>query len=473
MTSKSAGQWPGHVLLANPVGPQAITMDSNLLTWNDTALAHEPLYDTPNHTGVDVSITDPITGTTANFTTDQNGRIYGAVSVVLGRDYDITFKIAGKTFGSRVYGSHWKFRTKAVKRLGAISLLEKVHFVPDIVYTSYAGLINADDAATVLDFYAFKLDAIREFEDNYSKTDTNFIVEGDSWFDDPHRAGDIYTFTKDYLTKATKKPAKFLPLQRWGHTSGKMFDGGEHYITFLLEYLQRYDFKVMLLSAGGNDFALSIMDYLRPSLSPTLIQDVKAMGSGLDFDLTGSYGVIAQHVLGVVGNSFEHIKFPDLVSNPAPLEQVVASVFQEKAVDDAFIAIRLRLMDLMAAMNQRSIGTTIFAHTYAYPIFSGSSGMDFWNGPHMAKAFSGAQVNNMVLRTLCIKALVDSFRVQVLEPVSVAFPLRFAYADLRKFAQHQWWWNDEMHPNVGGYKYLADQYYYALRGFYPTLLKPI
>jgi hypothetical protein len=468
--------WGNHPLLKAWATPQQITINCLIRVWDSQSRLYVPLNDYSTGNPVTVTIKDNVTNSIKYFISSA-GTISGSIDVIPLRNYTVTFWIAGLKFGFRTYPLNYSVLIQCKMVSGSIELLPATINIPTKVYPFYAEYNKEQgNIDPYLEYLYTKHASIKEFEDNYNIYDRNILCEGDSWFNNPTANDDLYSCIKRMLTGGatkTKKPAAFLPLQRWAHTSYEMLHVSQTEETqraYLEEYLNRYTFDLTLISAGGNDFALSFRDYIRPGLGPATIAQAKqiALSKNLavDFDFPGDYSAVAAHVLSAVGTAFDAIRFPEppVLSAVTPYEDIVDLVLDRVAIDNRFIAIRGWFLELAAIKPT----IPIIAHTYCYPLYKNTGTVFPWSGPwnldgpFMHPALQSKGAINRVLQTLCIKALMDAFAVHVLQEVATA-AANFHFADLRPYALDATRWDDEMHLTPFGAQLAAWPLYNKIR----------
>ena len=254
-----ASVWEEHLLL-KPPAPQSITLTCKFKIWNNSTLQLEPLT---TNTGVTISIEDTVTGTKTLHITNAMGAISATILCYPARWYKLVAYIAGLKFGDRIYVSSPVIRIKSKYKNGAITLLPLELVFPQYIYPDYRSTIStsAQQPGFAIDYDMSKHPHIREFEETYDAGNFNILVEGDSWFNSLSSPLDVYDNIKLYLeskNSKVKKPVRFLPLQSWGHSAETMLKNLlQTHKPISLEYIAKYRFDLILLSCGGNDFALS------------------------------------------------------------------------------------------------------------------------------------------------------------------------------------------------------------------------
>lgn len=468
--------WANHPFLKAGPPPQQVTISCTIKVWDSQSRIYTLINDYSTNSPVTVTIKDDVTNVVKSFTSN-GGTISGQMSVVPHRNYIITFWIAGLTFGFRTYPLNYSLSVRARMVNNSIVFLPSEIIIPRKIYPFYAKY-NKDQGYynPYLEYVYTKHASIKQFEDSYSASNRNILCEGDSWFNNPTAADDLFTCIKRMLTNGTtktKKPAAFLPLQRWAHTARRMFEAStteETQRAYLEEYIKRYDFDLILISAGGNDFALRFGDYIKPGLGPATEMQAKQIAQDnnlpINFDLQGNYAKIAAHVLSAVGTAFDAINFPKLPASAAvtAYEDIVDLVLDRTKIDDRLIDIRSWFLQVAAIKP----ATPVIAHTYSYPLYKNTGTIFPWSGPwnfdgpFMHPALQGKGAINLVLQALCIKAVIDAFAVHVLQDVAAA-AANFHFADLRPYALDETRWDDEMHLTPLGAQVVAWPLYNKIR----------
>jgi hypothetical protein len=500
VTGNAASIWQGHPV-RKPALPTAVQFNCLLKIW-DNDPSHQAYVPLTDANGVTVTIVDSVTQHTDYFTTTPtgtttSGRISGSVTCVAERDYVVTFFIFGQTFGERTYTTNPSVTVTAKYVSSVLTLLPNQMIVPEYIYPDYAATIPSQFPN--IGYFAKKEPRIIEFEETYDSNNFNILVEGDSWFDSFSSALDVFGCVQKLLeAQNTKpnKPVRFLQLQHFGQTAKSMLkeNGKNSQIRYMLEYLSKYRFDLILLSCGGNDFALSFGTFLRTGLNPqttlTAAQSIKAANNlpidltyaptKLKFGLNGWEAVIDRaavsiYVNSIVGNAFNNTSFSTFVS-AGPYEDLANLIYEEFYVSQKFSEIRSWLINLKFALHSRNLSVPILSHSYSYPSFldTGVFPLSQWysgDGPFIHPAFEAAGVVNPVLQALCIKLLIDAYKKHVLDAVVANTPGRFRYADVRSLVLSSVDWADEMHLSLGGSAKVAAELYLRIKQLLPGMFQ--
>lgn len=500
ISAAQASAWEQHLLLTPPT-PQSIPFTCMFKIWNNATLQLNPLT---TNTGVTISIEDTITGAKTLYITNAMGAISGTILCYPARWYKVVAYIAGLKFGDRTYSLNPVIRIKSIYKNGAISLLPAELIVPRYIYPDYRSTIStsAQQPGFAIDYDISKHPQIREFEENYDPSNFNILVEGDSWFNSLSSPLDVYDNIKLYLESThakLKKPVRFLPLQSWGHTADSMFHNASvnSQVRYTLEYIAKYRFDLILLSCGGNDFALSFSSYLKSGLNPVAVvaaaKAIKANHSlPIDFDYEADIGAIAAYTNAVVGNTFSTIMFPVLTATTRPYEEIINLVYDMTQVHITFVNIYARIKDfidkLLTEQYHGAAGIPVIMHSYDYPSYSDAGvhalGPLFAvDGPYIHPALEAKGVKNPVLQALCIKALIDAYKYHVLDDLVTEFdrvdPITnqisekwFRFADVRGLAASSSDWADEMHLTAAASVRIAGRICAKVKQALPGMFDP-
>lgn len=486
MTSARESQWVPHPLLGARADPVTIPIDCVFMMWDNKDLKYKPLVDPVGGGSVAVTIFDE-SPNGAVFTTDNAGRITGSILARPSGKYTVTFWVAGKTFGYRTFDSFHSIQ-RFVEKVGTADVfLNTTEYLPGGIFKFYVESKVNRSNAHIIDNFNIDEVLVSHFEHDFDLGNKNIIVEGDSWFDTLSSSNDIYDYlVKDFTTGITRVPGKcgILPLQRWGHTSVGMLapkysiSGVHHDVTqytFLVEFLKKYYFELMILSTGGNDFALSMSKFLRPNVDAGHVKNVMQLlannlNISIDFNYSGDFDDVANYTTGCIGNKFSNLTFPYGVNMANFYEIVLDSIYDKGKLGDELLDIRLRISHLLDFMDQNFLQTKVVAHTYEYPIYDDSKVSIFDPyGPYIAKALNSVNLGNGVLKTICIIGLIDAFKTHVLDKIKTNYPTRFDYADLRGVSDSSAFWADEMHMNDVGTRRAANRLYAKIKAFCPEL----
>lgn len=255
------------------------------------------------------------------------------------------------------------------------------------------------------------------------------FCEGDSWFSTP-----LAMNLLDWIVSpAPQDEEAGVPLLGNGGLFFRAEHSGDHAshnrikpkrsmftksnIKDLLGWFDGFEFDLVLISAGGNDF---VSEYLE-----NIFRGKK--------DLT-----VAQAI--------------KLVEDSGRFEVVCA-------------AYRLFVGEFL----KRKPGVKFLAHTYAYPVRIGQRGpLTFgnvgvaaalkksvgpWIGPHIEKAIK-PNANNTQLEEF-VRSLMDGFERNVLRAIKSEFSGNFDYVDYLGELPSEKDWFDEMHPTEAGFHRLA------------------
>ncbi|MBX3700156.1 MAG: hypothetical protein KF903_04065 [Dokdonella sp.] len=250
------------------------------------------------------------------------------------------------------------------------------------------------------------------------------FCEGDSWFATP-----LAMNLLDWLVwPAPEDETRGVPLfgagglffraEHSGDRALQMFDADG--VRDKVDWFAAFEFDLVLLSAGGNDF---VGDFL-----VELFADVRRA-----------------------------------MSVDAALQRVRAS--------GRYAAVRAALQRMIAALQATRAGVPVLAHSYDYPRRLGApavlslhnvglaalarSGLGPWIAPALAVALPAAADQREFARSL-----IDGYVAEVLEPLR-ADPVSgqvFDFVDLRGTLTREDQWADEMHPTSAGFALLAARF---------------
>lgn len=255
------------------------------------------------------------------------------------------------------------------------------------------------------------------------------FCEGDSWFSTP-----LAMNLLDWIVSpAPQDEEAGVPLLGKGGLFFRAEHSGDHAsrnakqpkrsmfvksnIDDLIGWFRNFDFDLVLLSAGGNDF---VDEYLRKTFA-------------------GKEGLSVAGAMKVVKESGKY-----------------------DAVRDAYRLFVGRFAAVKPDMR-------FLTHTYAYPIRIGEKGpltvgnvgvaaalkksVGPWIGPHIQGAI--ADNGDRSQHRLFARQLIDGFEREVLREVKSEFRGIFDYVDLREVLPQPEDWFDEMHPTETGFHRLA------------------
>jgi len=246
------------------------------------------------------------------------------------------------------------------------------------------------------------------------------LCEGDSWFSTPLSMNllDQLVFPTPEDEAAGKvmfgEGGLFFRAEKSGDTALNMF--AEKKVKSLAKWYKAFDFDLVLLSSGGNDF---VADFLKDLFEPESLMTVdEAIDLVIQF---GRFGDVLE-AYRVFVSRFIQVK-PDI---------------------------------------------PIIAHTYDYPVLLGKPGKLTLANIGLIAIFKkkvGDWISKNIHHSLpddddkvmFAKLLIDNFVIRVLEPLSVEFSHNFSYVDLRGTLDEVFWF-DEMHPTGEGFYKLAQKF---------------
>lgn len=232
------------------------------------------------------------------------------------------------------------------------------------------------------------------------------LSEGDSWFSTP-----LYYNLVDWL-EVHAPNAVFMRMEKSGDEALNMFSGGN--LRSVSHRVKAFDFDVLLLSAGGNDFVDRFLrDTFRnaSAMTPETALE-RVVDSGRYADVLRAYqrmldaALKARPDLKIITHSYD---YPRLMGAPAELtvEQIG-----------------------LVALIKRSVGDWIARYV--------SDAL-----PTSAEQIAFA------------KLLIDQFFERVLKPLKTEFGVALTVVDFRGTLDHDTDWNDEMHPTGSAFERLA------------------
>ncbi len=245
------------------------------------------------------------------------------------------------------------------------------------------------------------------------------LCEGDSWFSTPLSMNllDQLVFATPEEEAAGKvffgKGGLFFRAEKSGDTALNMFT--EKKVKKLAKWYKAFDFDLVLLSAGGNDF---VAEFLKKLFKNKPVMTV-------------------QQAIQLVVDSGQYDKVLEAYR-----------VFIEK-----FIEVKPHI--------------PIIAHTYDYPVLLGKPANLTLSNIGLIALFKkkvGDWISNHISDSLpdindqikFAKLLIDNFESRVLKPLSIEFSNNFSYVDLRNTLSEDLWF-DEMHPSGSGFHKLAQK----------------
>jgi len=232
------------------------------------------------------------------------------------------------------------------------------------------------------------------------------LSEGDSWFSTP-----LYYNLVDWL-EVRAPNAVFMRMEQTGDLAVNMFGGGN--LRSISSRLKAFEFDVLLLSAGGNDF---VDRFLRDTF-----HNAKAM-------------------------------------TPADALQRVIDTRRYAQVLSAY----QRMLD--AAFKARP-SLRVITHTYDYPRLLGEGAklsVEKIGLAALLKRKVGDWIARYVIKALPTKAeqaefaklLMDEFFERVLTPLKAQYGDGLDVIDFRTMLNSDDDWNDEMHPTGAAFERLA------------------
>jgi hypothetical protein len=139
--------------------------------------------------------------------------------------------------------------------------------------------------------------------------------------------------------------------------------------------------------------------------------------------------------------------------NGDPGQKLLDAVFDSARYIARFEEVKTNWRVLLEATTERD--TFVITHTYCYPLFKQNPTTHYGRqtGPWFAPRFGQAKIEDLRIRCICMKALIDHYVSFILQPLkdSEEFKNTFDYVDLRKFNHDAIFWNDEMHLTTGGF----------------------
>lgn len=259
------------------------------------------------------------------------------------------------------------------------------------------------------------------------------MCEGDSWFSTP-----LATNLLDHLVQPTPEEEAegqvwlgggglFFRAEKSGDTAINMFS--QKNTEKLLKWFKSFEFDLVLLSAGGNDFVADFLENLFKGKKPMSVDDAMkiVIDSGRYEQVKGAFAVMIQGLIN---------KRPEI---------------------------------------------TIIAHTYDYPVRLGVPAELTLNNVGLVALFKkevgdwiGDNIDNALPaiadKIQFARLMIDEFEARVLKPLSEIFEDNFSYVDLRgTLIEDQWY--DEMHPTSEGFKVLAEKFKQPILNALPALKK--
>jgi len=246
------------------------------------------------------------------------------------------------------------------------------------------------------------------------------LSEGDSWFSTP-----LATNLLDQLVQPTAEEEAegqvwigdgglFFRAEKSGDTAVNMFSKDK--VDKLAKWFKAFDFDLVLLSAGGNDFVAEFLEDLFENQVEMSVDEAV-----------------------------------DLMINTGRYDEVLQAY---RTFIKKFILVKPNI--------------PIIAHTYDYPVRLGEPGKLTLNNIGLIVLFKkevGDWIGDNIHSSIpeiedkieFAKILIDNFESRVLQPLSVEFNNNFSYVDLRGTLTEDLWF-DEMHPTSEGFHKLAQKF---------------
>lgn len=245
------------------------------------------------------------------------------------------------------------------------------------------------------------------------------LTEGDSWFSTP-----LYYNLIDWIEIGAPE-ALFLRLEDSGDLALDIYAGASR--AKLVERVRAFEFDIVLLSGGGNDFVDEFLADLFRGAAPMSL--TAALGR---VDATGRFDAvlrvyqetIAELIalrpgLRILGHGYDRPRLIGQAAHPS-VEQLG-----------------------LIALFKRSIGD--------------------WIGRHLRHVLP-APADQLKFA----HALIDRFTERVLMSLKAQFPQNYDFVDLRGQLLHDADWNDEMHPSSFAFRRLAERVRPRLRAMLPA-----
>ena len=245
------------------------------------------------------------------------------------------------------------------------------------------------------------------------------LTEGDSWFSMP-----LYYNLIDWL-EIQAPEAVFLRMENSGDLAVNIFSGGN--LRSIGSRLKAFEFDVLMLSAGGNDF---VDRYLRDTFKNQTAQSPdtayeRVLQSGRFGEVLKAYQRVldtafkAKPSLRVLTHGYD---YPHLLGKPAKL--TVQNIG-------------------LAALLKHEIGDWIAKYI-----------------KHVLPTISEQRE--------FVRLLIDGFFDQVLTPLQAQYDGALEVIDFRGMLTRDEDWNDEMHPTSAGFRQLAEALQPKLRALLPV-----
>ena len=246
------------------------------------------------------------------------------------------------------------------------------------------------------------------------------MCEGDSWFSTP-----LAMNLLDQLVVATPEEEAagkvwigeggvFFRDEKSGDTAINMFS--QKKLDSLAKWYDAFDFDMVLLSAGGNDFVADFLLDLFKNQTRMSVNEAQelVLNSGRYQQVHQAYKrfirkfIALKPEIPIIAHSYD---YPQLLGKPAKLS--VSNIG-------------------LIALFKKEIGD--------------------WIGDNIDKALP-----NKAEKRQFAKSLIDNFIKHVLKPLAAEFEDNFSYVDLRGTLTGELWF-DEMHPTSEGFRQLAQVY---------------
>jgi len=232
------------------------------------------------------------------------------------------------------------------------------------------------------------------------------LSEGDSWFSTP-----LYYNLVDWL-EVDARNALFMRMESSGALATEIFDGGS--LKKLSSRLKAFEFDILLLSAGGNDFVDTFLrDTFRnakPMTPEAALQ--KVIDSGRYNDVLRAYRRILNAAFKV-----------------RPKLHVITHTYDYP-----------RLMGQKAELTVEQLGLIV--------IFKRSVGD--WIAKHVRKALPTEDEQRAFARLM-----MDQYSTSVLAALKQTYGDALTIVEYRGRLTNDSDWNDEMHPTEASFKRLA------------------
>lgn len=231
------------------------------------------------------------------------------------------------------------------------------------------------------------------------------LSEGDSWFSTP-----LYYNLVDWL-EVESSHALFMRMENSGDLAINIFQGGN--LRTITSRLKAFEFDVLLLSAGGNDF---VAEYLRDTFRNAKVMSPQdALQKVID---TGRYEEVLRAYRRVLDAAFK----------ARPGLKIITHTYDYPRVMGQPAELTVEQLGL-AAIFKRSIGD--------------------WIAKHVKKALPTDPEQREFARLM-----IDTFSSRVLAPLKDQYQDGLTIVEFREQLTPEEW-NDEMHPSEEGFKKLA------------------